>query len=58
MVRFGPFEVNVEGRVVRKHGVRMKLQAQPFEILAALLQNPGTTVTREELRSRLWPDQT
>ena len=58
IARFGPFEVNFERRVLRKHGVRVKLQAQPFQILAALLEKPGTTVTRDELRRRLWPDDT
>jgi Tol biopolymer transport system component/DNA-binding winged helix-turn-helix (wHTH) protein len=58
LVRFGPFVVNFERRVLRKHGVRVKLQAQPFQILEALLERPGTTVTREELRRRLWPDNT
>jgi DNA-binding winged helix-turn-helix (wHTH) protein len=39
-----------------KYGVRVKLQAQPFQILAALLEKPGAIVTREELRRRLWPE--
>ena len=38
--------------------MRVKLQTQPFQILAALLEKPGTTVTRDELRKRLWPDNT
>ena len=58
VTRFGPFEVNFERREFRKHGVRIKLQTQPFQILAALLEKPGTTVTRDELRKRLWPDDT
>jgi Tol biopolymer transport system component/DNA-binding winged helix-turn-helix (wHTH) protein len=44
--------------VLRKHGVKVRLQAQPFQILAALLEKPGTAVTRDELRRRLWPDDT
>src|SRR6188768_264810 len=44
--------------MLRKYGVRVKLQTQPFEILAALLEKPGTTVTRDELRRRLWPEDT
>lgn len=58
VARFGPFEVNCERRVLRKNGVRIKLQAQPFQILAALLETPGRTVTRDELRRRLWRDNT
>ena len=58
VLRFGPFEFNLERRTLRKHGVRVKLQTQPFQILAALLEKPGTTVTRDELRKRLWPDNT
>ena len=58
VTRFGPFEVNFERREVRKHGVRIKLQTQPFQILAALLEKPGITVTRDELRKRLWPEDT
>jgi DNA-binding winged helix-turn-helix (wHTH) protein len=58
IVRFGPFEVALQEGVLRKHGLRVRLQAQPFQILAALLEQPGKTVTREELRSRLWPDDT
>ena len=58
VIRFGPFEVNFARREFRKHGVRIKLQTQPFQILAALLEKPGTTVTRDELRRRLWPDDT
>ena len=58
VLRFGPFEFNLERRILRKHGVRVKLQTQPFQILAALLEKPGTTITRDELRRRLWPDNT
>jgi Tol biopolymer transport system component/DNA-binding winged helix-turn-helix (wHTH) protein len=58
VVRFGPFEVDFKERVLRKHGVRVKLQAQPFQLLAALLEVPGTAVTREELRRRVWPQDT
>ncbi|MBL8290326.1 MAG: PD40 domain-containing protein [Bryobacterales bacterium] len=58
IVRFGPFEVALKEGVLRKHNLRVRLQAQPFQVLAALLEHPGQTVTREELRSRLWPDDT
>lgn len=55
MVRFGPFEVSMETGELRKHGVRVRLQRRPFQILTALLERPGRLVTREELRTRLWP---
>ena len=53
--RFGSFEVDLRARELRKGGVRIRLQSQPFEILAAMLERPGEVVTREELRQRLWP---
>ena len=58
LVRFGPFEVNLQQGLLSKHGVRIKLQAQPLQVLIALLEQPGTAVTRDELRRRLWPDDT
>jgi Tol biopolymer transport system component/DNA-binding winged helix-turn-helix (wHTH) protein len=56
--RFGPFEVDPAERVLRKHGIRIKLQTQPFLLLTALLEHSGSLVTREELRRRIWPEQT
>ncbi len=53
---FSIFEVDRQARELRKHGVRIKLEDQPFEILMALLEKPGTIVTREELRARIWPE--
>ena len=58
VVQFGPFEVDLKERELRKHGVRVKLQAQPFQVLLALLEMPGAAMTREELRRRIWPDDT
>lgn len=58
VIHFGPFEVDLHERVLRKSGVRIKIQSQPFRILAALLEQPGAVVTRDELRRRLWPDDT
>lgn len=58
IIEFGPFVVELDTGVVRKHGVRIRLQQQPFQVLAALLERPGSVVTREELRRRLWPDNT
>jgi TolB-like protein/Tfp pilus assembly protein PilF len=57
-VRFGLFEVDLRAGELRKQGVRIKLQEQPLQILAMLLEHPGQVVTREELRSRLWPADT
>jgi DNA-binding winged helix-turn-helix (wHTH) protein/tetratricopeptide (TPR) repeat protein len=57
-IGFGVFEVDVRSAELRKHGVRIKLQEQPFQILSLLLQHPGEVVTREELRGRLWPAHT
>src|SRR6266446_2056279 len=56
--RFGPFEVDLHTHELWKHGTRIRLVGQPFEILALLLSKPGELVTREELRARLWPGDT
>jgi DNA-binding winged helix-turn-helix (wHTH) protein len=56
--RFGPFEVDPVTGDLRKHGVRLKLQKQPFQILTSLVARPNEVVTREELRDRLWSDHT
>lgn len=53
--RFGPFELDIERADLRKHGVRLRIQDQPLCILKALLENPGVTVSREELVNRVWP---
>src|SRR5947209_17443700 len=55
---FGAFEVDWEAGEVRKHGIRLKLQEQPFQVLALLLRRPGQVVTREELRTQLWSADT
>src|ERR1700730_9631908 len=56
--RFGVFEVDLRAAELRKRGVRIKLQEQPFRILSLLLEHPGEVVTREELREKLWPVHT
>lgn len=56
--RFGPFEVDLRSGQVYKHGVRLKLQDQPFQVLAVLLEHAGDVVTREELRQKLWTADT
>jgi TolB-like protein/DNA-binding winged helix-turn-helix (wHTH) protein len=55
---FGPYAVDLRSGELRKHGIRLKMGGQPFEILVALLAHPGEMVTREELRTRLWADDT
>src|SRR5271169_6721509 len=56
--RFGPYEVDLRSGEVYKHGIRLKLQDQPFQVLAILLEHSGHVVTRDELRQRLWPADT
>jgi DNA-binding winged helix-turn-helix (wHTH) protein/Tol biopolymer transport system component len=56
--QFGPFEVNAAAGELLKNGRRVKLQEQPYRLLVALLESPGEVISREELRSRLWPDDT
>ena len=58
VLQFGDFEMDLRSREVRKAGVRVRLQDQPFHLLAMLLERPGDVVTREEIRDRLWPDGT
>jgi TolB-like protein/DNA-binding winged helix-turn-helix (wHTH) protein/Tfp pilus assembly protein PilF len=58
VVRFGVFDVDMQARELRKTGLRVKLQQQPFQDLVVLLERPGEVVTREELRQRLWPADT
>src|SRR5215831_12102840 len=53
-LRFGVFEVNLRAGELTKRGVRVRLQEQPFRVLAMLLDKPGELVTREELREKLW----
>ena len=56
--RFGVFEFDLQARELTKHGVRLKVQEQPIQILAALLEQAGQIVSREDLQRRLWPDGT
>lgn len=57
-VKFGPFAADLYTHEIWKHGVKIKLVGQPFEVLAILLNRPGELVTREELHERLWPGDT
>ena len=56
--RFGVFEAEVSTGELRKHGVRIKLNAQPFQVLILLLDRPGEVLTREQIYRQLWPDGT
>ena len=57
VVRFGTFEVSLQSGELRKAGVRIRVQQQPLKLLEALLEHPGKVITREELRSRVWPNE-
>jgi DNA-binding winged helix-turn-helix (wHTH) protein/Tol biopolymer transport system component len=56
-VRFGAFEADLHSGEVRKSGSRVKIQDQPFKVLQILLEHPGVLVTREELQTRIWPNE-
>src|SRR3954451_23485679 len=57
-IQFGVFELNPGSGELRKHGVRLKLQEQPLQILLVLLAHAGEVVTREEIQKGLWPEGT
>lgn len=57
-VRFGPFVLDRQTGELWKHGVKIKLQGRPFQVLVALLERPGETVSRENLQQRLWSGDT
>ena len=57
-VRFGDFEADFRAGELRKQGVKIKLQKQPFEVLGMLLERPHEVISREELRQRIWPGDT
>ena len=56
--RFGVFEADIASGELRKSGLRIRLQDQPFQLLGFLLERPGQLVTREEIREKLWPADT
>ena len=56
--RFGLFLLDPSARVITRNGIRIKVQDQPFELLVMLLENPGNIVSRDEIRRRLWPENT
>src|SRR5258706_2902810 len=58
VLRFDTFELDLRAGELHKHGVKLRLQGQPVQLLAILLQSAGNLVTREEVRSQLWPADT
>ena len=54
-IRFGIFELDLQAGELRRQGYKVKLQEQPFQVLAMLVERPGEVVTRDELQKRLWP---
>jgi len=56
--RFGPFELDLDAAEVRQNGLRVRLQPQPFKLLVLLTSRPGSLITREEIRTQLWPEGT
>jgi TolB-like protein/Tfp pilus assembly protein PilF len=57
-LRFGDFQADLLSGELRKNGHKVRLQSQPFQLLAVLLERPGEVVTREEVSQRLWPSDT
>ena len=57
-VRFGVFELDLQSGELRRDGAKIKLQEQPLKILQVLVDNPGQVITHEELRKRIWPEDT
>ena len=57
-IRFADFELDLQSGVLRKNGMRVRCQEQPLQVLAALAERPGELVTREDLRRRVWPQDT
>ena len=58
IIRFGVFEIDLCSAELRRKGLKIRLQEQPFQVLSMLLERPGELVTREELRNRLWSADT
>ena len=58
VAKFGVFELDLSAGELRKSGVKLRLQGQPFQVLALLLERAGEVVTREELQQKLWPADT
>src|SRR5215470_7997656 len=57
VARFGIYEISFQSGELRKAGIKIKVQQQPLKLLEILLEHPGEIVTREELRTRIWPQE-
>jgi TolB-like protein/DNA-binding winged helix-turn-helix (wHTH) protein/Flp pilus assembly protein TadD len=57
VVRFGTYELGLQSGELRKAGARIRVQQQPLKLLEILLERPGEVVTRDELRNRIWPEE-
>src|SRR5215510_13128407 len=57
VARFGIYEISFQSGELRKAGIKIKVQQQPLKLLEILLETPGEIVTREELRTRIWPEE-
>ncbi len=58
ITRFGPYELDLEKGVLRKYGIPIKIQGKPLAVLSVLIENAGETVSRDDLRHELWPENT
>src|SRR5215470_8656940 len=58
ILRFGEFELDARAAELRRDGTKIRLQEQPFRVLLMLLERPGEVVLREEIRKKLWPNDT
>src|SRR5580698_5767958 len=58
LIKFGDYEVDLNSGELRKHGIRIRLQVQPFQVLQILLERSGRVVAREELQKCIWPADT
>ena len=58
IVCFGPFNLDLRAGELHRNGRKVRLHEQPFKILEMLLEHPGEVVTRQEIRSKLWPNDT
>ena len=58
LIRFGPYAADVRSGELYRSGIKLKLRDQSFQVLAMLLEHVGELVTREQLRQKLWPDET
>ena len=58
IMRFGVYEIDLNNSEIRKHGLRIRIQEQPFQVLSVLLERRGGVVTRDELVRHLWPEGT